>query len=165
MPTVSETILQRVRAWAVAVLGVADDRVQLAARGAEPPLYPLPPCLILDLTDLGTKVGTTGRAYTPTATVQFAMYEGSLTLHAYGDEGSDWLHTLYALADSAGLVGLTLLARGDISDASQPTASGIESHFVCDMEVLYAVRVSTPPAVAAASIPVTFNNTPNTGAP
>lgn len=158
---IAETILDATWEWLVQLLGVAEDRVLLAPRGAEPAVYPTAPCLVVDLTNLGTPQGTAGRADVPAGRVTFVQLVGTVEIMGYGTATQDWLLQVMAAADAARLPGFDFVALSPILDASVPIETGIEQRYSLELTLQYAYKV-TSPQVAALSINTT---TPLTGAP
>jgi hypothetical protein len=162
MPTIAETILVRLRAWILAELALTADQVMLASRGPEPGPFSTPPCLVLDLTNIGEAQGMTYRAQRGATDVTVAQYLGVVEVLGYGQQAADWITQLAMQAEVAGFDGFDLVDTGTTLDASQPTATGIEQIYVREFQVAYAVRIERPGAVAALTANVALTTTPPT---
>ncbi len=163
--TTRDTIHQAVRSWFKTAVALTDEQIIVrdsdgGSKGVRPDL----PYLTIKLILMDEAVGTdedveeiAGGSGAPTIRT-FGTRRGTLSIQGFGDDSSGWLEvaTLRLRREAVKAVlnaaGLTVITRGGVTDISSLVDTQIESRFLREFEISYAVVDTDPEELVEAIV-------------
>jgi hypothetical protein len=140
--TLRNTLIQSVRTWAKATIGLTDAQIVPVQKGPNKHMRLPLPYLTVNITRSDDEQGTDWTVYELTQTRHRGNRTATVRLMGYGEETADWLVELGMRLDAYNVIGTLTNLMGGVIDVSQQVSESIEPQYAKDFRLDYLMELS-----------------------